>query len=203
MNQSGENPWHGRWWDLPPLILHPFDRGLDASSVMDSIRLSLHLNGMANDADKEPLLRARYTEFRMLSLTGKDVMRWIAQCTDFASRDAALAQAGIQPQSFADLLVNHTPPAVAARFEKWGVVDYRRIVSRAIGVNAVFPEPPGFALISAAFLENYYAYSDSLFTCYQALTPFTALDPKSFGFALYTSDEYMGTIGCVPDDEQA
>jgi hypothetical protein len=153
--------------------------------------------------EKEPLLRGRYVEFRMLSLVGKDVMRWIAQCVDFACRDAVLAHAGIRPQSFADLLVNRTPPAVAARFEKWGVSDYRRVLSRAIGVNSVFPNPPDFGVISAGFLEDYYAYSDSLFACYRALTPFTQLEPSSFGFGLYTSDEYLSTIGCRPDGEPA
>jgi hypothetical protein len=139
----------------------------------------------------------------MLSLAGKDVMRWIAQCMDFASRDQVLASAGIQPQSFADLLVNRTPPGVAARFEKWGVLDYRRLLARAIGVNAVFPNPPEFGVISAGFLAEYYAYTDSLFACYQGITGFAPLDPASFGFALYTSDEYMSTLACGLDENQA
>jgi hypothetical protein len=204
MNQSVDTLWHGRWWDLPPLILHPFGRGLEASASFDSIKLALYLGGMGEPGlDKEPLLRARYTEFRMLSLAGKDVMRWIAQCMDFAGRDELLANAGIRPQSFADLLVNRTPPGVAARFEKWGVTDYRRVLSRAIGVNAVFPNPPDFGVISVGFLEEYYVYADSLFACYRGLTPFTLLDPAAFGFALYTSDEYMSTLKCGLDDEQA
>jgi len=164
----------------------------------------LYLGGMGEPGlEKEPLLRGRYTEFRMLSLTGKDVMRWIAQCMDFAGRDQALANAGIRPQSFADFLVNRTPSAVASRFESWGVIDYRRILSRAIGVNAVFPNPPDFGVISAEFLEEYYAFADSLFACYQGLAQFTRLEPASFGFSLYTSDEYLTTLGCGPDDEQA
>jgi hypothetical protein len=204
MTHSVDTSWHGRWWDLPPLILHPFGRGLEASASFDSIKLALLLGGMGEPGlEKEPLLRGRYTEFRMLSLAGKDVMRWIAQCVDFTSRDEVLTNAGIQPQSFADLLVNRTPPGVAARFEKWGVIDYRRVLSRGIGVNAVFPNPPDFGVISAGFLEEYYAYADSLFACYLGLTPFTPLEPASFGFALYTSDEYLSTIGCAQDDEQA
>jgi hypothetical protein len=204
MTPSADTFWRGQWWDLPPLILHPFGRGLEASSSFDSIKLALHLGGMGEPGlDKEPLLRARYTEFRMLSLVGKDVMRWLAQCLDFASRDQVLAKAGIRAQSFADLLVNHTPPVVAARFESWGVMDYRRVLSRAIGINAVFPNPPDFAVISTAFLEDYYAFADSLFTCHQGLTPFTSLEPGSFGFSLYTSDEYLSTLKCGMDDEQA
>ena len=200
MTQSAETSWNGRW-DLPPLILHPFGRGLDASAAFGSIKLSLLLNGMGEPGlEKEPLLRARYLEFRMLGLVGKDVMRWIAQCADFAARDAALATAGIRPQSFADLLVNRTPPAVGARFESWGVFDYRRILARAIGVNAVFPNPPDYTVISAEFLEDYYAYADSLFACYRGLTAFTPLDQASFSFSLFTSDEYLSTVVTAPDD---
>lgn len=195
--------WHGKWWDLPPLILHPFDRGGDASAALDSIKLSLHLGGMGEPGlEKEPLLRGRYAEFRMLCLVGKDVMRWIGQCMDFSGRDSLLAASGVRPQSFADFLVNRTPPTVAARFESWGVLDYRRILSRAIGVTAVFPSPPGFTVISTEFLEDYYAYADSLFACYQALTAFTALEPTCFGFAVFTSDEYLSKLGCGKEDEQ-
>lgn len=204
MTQSADTSWHGRRWDLPPLILHPFGRGVEAAASFDSIKLALHLAGMGEPGlEKAPLLHGRYTEFRMLSLTGKDAMRWIAQCMDFTGRDEILAKAGIRPQSFADLLVNRTPPAVAARFESWGVIDYRRILSRAIGVNAVFPSPPDFGVISAEFLEDYYAYADSLFACYQGLTPFTPLEQASFRFALYTSDEYLSTLSCSMDDEPA
>jgi len=200
MNHSAHTSWDGRSWNLPPLILHPFNRERDAAAVLDSIKLSLYLGGMGEPGlDKEPLLRGRYAEFRMLCLVGKDVMRWIAQCVDFAGRDAVLANAGIQPQSFADFLVDRTPPAVAARFESWGVLDYRRILSRAIGVNAVFPDPPGFDVICAGFLEDYYAYADTLFACYRGLTAFTPLEAAYFGFSIYTSDEYLSTIGCEVD----
>jgi hypothetical protein len=204
MTHSPDTSLHGRWWDLPPLILHPFGRALEVSASFDNLKLALHPGGMDDPGlEKEPLLRARYVEFRMLSLAGKDAMRWISQCVDFAGRDATLTNAGIRPQSFADLLVNRTPPVVASRFESWGVTDYRRILSRAIGINAVFPNAPDFGVISAEFLENYYGYADSLFVCYQGLTPFTKLEPASFGFSLYTSDEYLSTLRCGLDDEQA
>ena len=116
MTQPADTLWLGRWWDLPPLILHPFGGGPEAVASLDSIKLALHLGGMGEPGvEKEPLLRARYAEFRMVSLAGKDVMRWIAQCVDFAGRDRELATTGIRAQSFADLLVNRTPPGVAAR----------------------------------------------------------------------------------------
>jgi hypothetical protein len=157
------------------MILYPFGRGLNASAVLDSMKLTLHLNGMGEPGlDKEPLLRGRYAEFRMLSLVGKDVMRWIAQCADFIGRDDLLAHAGIRPPSFADLLLNRTPPAVAARLETWGVSDYRRVVSRAIACSPAIK-----------------------------VMPFTRLEPASFGFALYTSDEYISEAGCGLDGKQA
>lgn len=204
MTQPVVPSWHGRWWDLPPLILHPFGSGIDAPATFDSIKLAIYAAGVGeSNMEKEPLLRARYAEFRVLALVGKDVMRWIAQCVDFAARDEVLALGGTRPQSFADLLVNHTPPAVARRFESWGVADYRRIVARGIGINAVFPEPPAYEVVSSEFLEDYYAYADSLYTCYLRLTRFTPLEPASFGFSLYTSDEYLSTLRCASDDEPA
>ena len=203
MSGPSDGLWHGRRWDLPPLILHPLDRGLPNSAIFDSIKLSLYLAGMDDPGEKETLLRGRYAELRMLCLVGKDVMRWIAQCVDFAGRDEALAQSGIRHQSFADLLVNRTPATVAARFADWGVSDYRRVLSRGIGLNAIFPNPPDFGVVSAEFLEEYYAYADSLFACYQGLVPTVCLEPESFFFALYTSDEYLSTIGCEADDEEA
>lgn len=168
MPAISDDPWRGKRWDLPPLILHPFGGGSEQLASFDSVKLSLHLAGIGDPGwEKERLLRARYGEFRMVCLAGKDVMRWIAQCTDFAAREEALANAGIQPQSFADLAVNRTPAGVAARFETWGVMDHRRILARAIGINAVFPNPPAWGTISSHFLDEYYAYADHLFACYQ------------------------------------
>lgn len=204
MSTPSDGWWRGRWWDLPPLILHPFDRRLDASALSESLKLSAHLGGLGEpDLDTEPLLRGRYVEFHMLCLVGKDVMRWIAQCVDFAGRDAVLANVGIRQQSFADLLVNRTPPAVAARFESWGVTDYRRVLSRGIGANTVFPKPPDYGVVSAEFLKDYYSFADSLFACYQDLTPFTRLESGAFGLALFTSDEYLSKLGCGLPDEPA
>ncbi len=177
MSASSDGSWHARRWDLPPLILHPF--------------------GGPEGALEEPLPRGRYAEFRMLCLVGKDVMRWIAQCVDFAGRNEPLAQAGIRPQSFADLLVHGTPAPVSARFESWDVHDYRRILSRAIGLTAVFPDPPDLGVVSEGFLEDYYSYADKLFACYQGLEPFVRLEPEAFPFSLYTSDEYLSTLECA------
>jgi len=208
MSNSSDGFARGRVWDLPPLILHPFGQGLEAATILHSAKLALELHGLAVPDDpredaREVRLRARYGEFRMLCLVGKDLMRWIRQCMDFASRDAMLAQAGIREQSFADLLVNRTPATVAARFESWGVIDYRRILSRGIGLVAVFPTPPPYGVVSAEFLADYYAYADSLFACHQTVAPFTPLPWESFGVSLYTSDEYLSTLGGGIEAEQS
>jgi hypothetical protein len=188
-----------RLWELPPVILHPFNNGTDAGAILASIRLSLSADILhAPDANRvearERLLQAKYCEFRMLCFIGRDLKRWMSQCTDFVLREALLANTGIREQSFSDLLVKRTPPSVVARFESWGVADYHRILRRAIGVAAVFPYPPDFTLVSTDFLENCGAFGDILFACYQELTSFRALDPEQFRFALYTSSEYISAM---------
>jgi hypothetical protein len=189
-------------WTLPPLILYPLGGASAAEAAVDSMRLSLALAGLADaNPDRERLLRGRYSEFRLVCLVGKDLMRWIRQCVDFAGRDEVLARGGIQEQSFADLLVNQTPQNVMARLEAWGVKDYRRIFARGIGVNAVFPEPPPYAVLSTEFLERCYSFCDSLFACYQSLKQFTRLEPAKFEVCLYTSDEYLSTIKSSAEDE--
>jgi hypothetical protein len=186
-------------WELPPVILHPFNNGADANAILASIRLSLSedilhaRNGDLADA-RQRLLHGKYCEFRMLCFIGRDIKRWMLQCTDFVLRDAVLANTGIREQSFADLLVKRTPPSVVARFESWGVVDYHRILRRAIGIGAIFPYPPEYSLLTTDFLENCGAFGDILFACYQELTSFRALDPEQFRFALYTSSEYISTM---------
>jgi len=189
-------------WTLPPLILYPLGGASAAEAAVDSMRLSLALAGLADaNPDRERLLRGRYSELRMVCLVGKDLMRWIRQCLDFAGRDEVLARAGIQEQSFADLLVNQTPPSVIARMEAWGVKDFRRIFVRGIGINAVFPEPPPYAVLSTEFLESCYSFCDSLFACYQSLKHFTRLEPAQFEVSLYTSDEYLSTIRSCAEGE--
>jgi len=199
---------HGRRWDLPPLILHPFGQGIEAATILHSARLTLELQGLAgpgepDESERVIRRRARYGEFRMLCLVGKDLMRWIRQCMDFTSRDVVLAEAGIRDQSFADLLVNRTPATVTARFESWGVIDYRRILSRGIGLAAVFPTPPPDGIVSEEFLAEYYAYADALFACHQAAVRFTPLQRESFGVSLYTSDEYLSTLGSGIDGQES
>ena len=192
-------------WELPPLILHPFNQDADHSKLLESIKLSLYSHGLLELGEAEgvesTLLQGRYSEFRMLCCIGKDLLRWMRQCTDFAGRNEQLSGAGIREQSFSELLVVHTPQRAQTRFEGWGVADYRRIFRRAIGLNAVFPHPPDYSVLSMEFLVNCYAYADALYLTYQNVVPFAKLDPHRFLFSVFTSTEYANRI--ENDSEQA
>ncbi len=173
-------------WHLPPLILHPFTS--DGEVGMLGSLLDAVLDG-AQDQEKR-LFEARYRELRMLYFIGKDVLRWIRQCADFAARSEVLAAMGIVDQSFATLLVDDTPALAVAKLRNWGVVDYRAIFTRAIGLNLPFANVPEPAEVAPAFLMNLCHYGDSLFTAYQQAESFTRLAPGQFCFDLYSSREY-------------
>jgi hypothetical protein len=177
-----------RHWDLPPLVLHPFSQGVNRAAVFEDQGVE------AWDNPRRSLMQAKYCEFRMLCFVGKDLMRWVRQCADFASRDALLLQAAITERSFADLLVNRTPPNIAVRFREWGVQEYSNILARSIGLNAIFPGPPEYKVLTDEFLEDLSAYADSLYLRYQNLRPFPRLEPEQFTLSMYTSDEYVQTL---------
>jgi len=187
--------WRDRVWELPPLILHPFHHDADLEKLVESSRFSLYVSGLLElQGDRESLeaslLAGRYVEFRMVCCVGKDVLRWMKQCADFARREESLAGSGICEQSFSDLVVHRAPAPVAERFHSWGVMQYERLLVRAIGLNAVFPHPPEHSVLSPGFLADYYSYAESLFACYQERVTFTRIDSGSFRFSLYTSQEY-------------
>src|SRR5260370_39229422 len=105
-------------WDLPPLILHPFNERIAPSTLLESSKAALMLSGLmpnegANpDELKRRLLRGRYAEMRMLFFLGKAVFRWIDQCVVWAERVAELGGMEIRRQSFAWLLQKDAPYAV-------------------------------------------------------------------------------------------
>lgn len=183
-------------WTLPPLILHPFSDSNGPGQLVESSRASLILQGLLpggeqsrEDLDRK-LLTGRYCELRMLFYVGKDLLRWIEQSIEFVQNTPTLAEEGIKPQSLANLLVFDPPEAVREKLQKWGVVDYKGIFSRAIGINSMFSDPPPRELLSDDFLRNYYRYADYLFAAFQSLSKFTELNPKRFEFTLYASGEY-------------
>ncbi len=171
-------------WELPPLILHPFAKPDEAERMQSALGAAC-----AEELAKQ-LLHCRYSEFRMLCFLGKDVARWMDQCMDFAARTPELAAREIRHQSFAALLVDDPPAPVSAKIEKWGVCDCRSIFLRAIGVQALFPDPPERGVLSEHFLRHYHVYADALFACRQQLSAFERITSREFTFQLYSSGEY-------------
>jgi hypothetical protein len=184
-------------WELPPLILHPFNERVSPSDLLENSKAALMLAGLiptdGTDADdlKRRLLAGRYNELRMLFFLGKDVFRWIDQCVDWAERVPELTSSpDIKRQSFAGLLIAHPPELVKEKLVRWGVADYSSIFARALGINSLFTEPPPHALLSEEFLRGYHRYADYLYRCYMDSQPHHAITSANFRFDLYASGEY-------------
>lgn len=183
-------------WDLPPLILHPFNERVSPSTLLENSKAALMLSGLIptdgsdEEALKQRLLAGRYSEMRMLFFLGKDVFRWLEQCIDWTTRAPQLEVTDIQQQSFAGLLTSSPPEPVREKLIKWGVVDYVSIFSRAIGLHALFNEPPAFEALTEEFLRNYHRYADALFHCYMESQPHRIIAARNFRFELYASAEY-------------
>jgi hypothetical protein len=194
--QTPRTPLHDTVWDLPPLILHPFNEHIPPSAMLDNSKAALMLSGLVPSDGTDPdelsrrLLAGRYGEIRMLFFLGKDVFRWLDHCMDWVTRVPELREQEWRAQSFAALLASHTPADVKEKLLSWGVSDYTSIFCRAIGLNALFASPPASSVLAEEFLRNYHRYADSLFECYMALEPYSELDAKRFQFALFASGEY-------------
>jgi hypothetical protein len=184
-------------WELPPLILHPFNERVSPSDLLENSKAALMLSGMipsdgTDAADlKRRLTSGRYSELRMLFFLGKDVMRWIDQCTEWADRVPELSRAGdVRAQSFAGLLTVNPPEPVKEKLVRWGVADYVSIFTRAIGMNSAFAEPPPSRLLSEEFLRGYHRYADCLYRCYMESQAHRVIGCCNFRFELYASGEY-------------
>ena len=183
-------------FDLPPLILHPFNERVPPSQLLDNSKAALMLSGLIPNDGREPealrrsLLSGRYAEIRMLFFLGKDVLRWLDQCVECREHHTERRSSEWKRQSFAGLLTGGTPPEVKKKLEAWGVADYSAIFSRAIGMNCLFAEPPAFDSLSEDFLANYHRYADAVFQCFMQTDPYAVIDPADFRFDLYASGEY-------------
>ena len=183
-------------WELPPLILHPFNERVAPSTLLENSKAALMISGLipSDGSDHEDLKRrlllGRYSEVRMLFFLGKDVLRWIDQCVEWGQRMPELSGAEIRPQSFAALLIADPPAAVEAKLVRWGVVDYVSIFTRAVGLNAMFIQPPAFDTLAEEFLRNYHRYADGLYRCYMDSQPHQTLASVNYRFDLYASGEY-------------
>jgi len=196
-------------WVLPPLILHPFNERVPPAALLENSKAALMLSGLipsdGSDQDelKRRLLAGRYGEIRMLFFLGKDVFRWIEQCIESAERIPELNDAEIHGQSFAGLLTASPPPAVKEKLTRWGVLDYVSIFSRAIGLDAMFVQPPAFESLAEEFLRNYHRYADSLYRCYIESQPHRQITSKNFRFELYASGEYSRMLESVWEANEA
>src|SRR5450759_410497 len=108
-------------WDLPPLILHPFNERIAPSSLLESSKAALMLSGLIPNEGAEPddlkrrLLSGRYAEMRMLFFLGKDVFRWIDQCVEWAQRVTDFAALELRHQTFAGQLTKDPPESVTEK----------------------------------------------------------------------------------------
>jgi hypothetical protein len=195
-------------WEMPPLILHPFSERISPATLLENSKAALMLSGLipseGEDRDEltRRLLAGRYSEIRMLYFLGKDVFRWIGQCTEIARRDPELCQAEVTRQSFAGLLAS--PPAnVREKLIAWGVSDYQSVFARAIGLNTLFAEPPGFALLAEDFIRNYHRAADLLFQSFMEAEPHRVIAAKNFRFELYASGEYAKMLATGWERDEA
>jgi hypothetical protein len=183
-------------WNLPPLILHPFNERVPPATLLENSKAALMLAGLIPDDGsdraelKRRLLSGRYAEVRMLYFLGKDIFRWIEQCAEQAARIDQLAEAQICAQSFAGLLAGNPPQNVKEKLIRWGVSDYPAIFARAIGLNAAFAAPPALDSLTDEFLRNYHRYADGLYRAYMDSQPHGAITPENFRFEIYASGEY-------------
>ncbi|MEJ7607584.1 MAG: hypothetical protein WKF37_15270 [Bryobacteraceae bacterium] len=185
-----------RAWELPPLILHPFSDIASPQKLVQSSRASLMLQGLLPNDEFEPeqlheiLLAGRYCEVRMLYYVGKDLVRWVEQCSRMVESEPELRTARIEWQSFSALLVGDPPAAVQEKLKTWGVADYKSIFARAMGLNAVFSDVPDRNLLTEDFIRNYHHFADQMFRCRQKAAEFVHIQSADFPFELFASGEY-------------
>jgi hypothetical protein len=183
-------------YNLPPLILHPFAEPTGPQKLTQSSRASLMIQGLlpsGNSTSAElqrTLLDGRYSELRMLYYVGKDLQRWIEQCIEFLQRSEGALPEGILQQSFAALLIEDTPVNIVEKLKRWGVIDYKSIFSRSLGLNAMFAQAPAVEILSEEFVRNYFRFADHLYLAYVGQGNHSRLNPQLFQFDLYSSGEY-------------
>jgi hypothetical protein len=183
-------------WELPPLILYPFNERVPPSTLLENSKAALMLSGLIppDGSDEEELKRrllaGRYGELRMLYFVGKDVFRWVDQCVEWTAGSEPLRNRNIHAQSFIELLTANPPAPVREKLVRWGVVDYSSIFSRAVGLNVMFGQPPSADLFTEEFLRNYHRYADALHRAFVAAQSHRVLSSANFVFGLYASGEY-------------
>lgn len=205
MDEPVSTPGLGR--KLPPLILHPFSDAHAPERLAASARASLILHGLLPAEDlgvdelNRRLLDGRYHEITMLYYVGKDLERWLDQCMEVVRRDEGLRENGIERESFAEFILEDTPDAVREKMQRWGVVDFRAIFRRALGLHAVFATVPEREELSEGFLRNHHRYADTLYECRQRTIPYASVGQNGFHFEIYASGEYARLLEKEWSDE--
>lgn len=183
-------------WQMPPLILHPFNERVSPGTLLENSKAALMLSGLLPSEGVDPdelkrrLLTGRHAEIRMLFFLGKDIFRWIGQCLEIAERTPELETIGVKRQSFAGLLAGSPPPPVREKLIRWGVNDYPAVFARAIGLNTVFAEPPEFQALAEDFLRHYHSAASLMYQAFMDAEPHRLISGKNFPFDLYASGEY-------------
>jgi hypothetical protein len=167
-----------------------------SSKLVESSRANLVMQGLIPGDESSPeqlartLSEGRVCEIRMLFYVGRDLVRWINQCLEFIETEQPLRNRAIEFQSFSTLLIEDPPANVKDKLTRWGVVDYKAIFSRAIGLNMVFNEAPTVESLAEEFIRNYYRYADHMYACFQHGAAFAPIESKNFSFDLFASGEY-------------
>jgi hypothetical protein len=162
---------------LPPLILHPCNHHSEQGGLSDF---------MLHDETTRQLLESRYSELRMLCFVGKDINRWLSQCLE----DSNLVAAGISEASLIGLLLFDPPMQLVRKMQEWHVGNFQVIFSRALGVNAAFPDPPSPEQVAESFLRDMNHYADALFDCRFRQRNEVEARSADYDFEIYTSAEY-------------
>jgi len=160
---------------LPPLILHPIS---GQGEVLAESNLS---------DPQSRRLEAYRLELKMLCCLGKDLVRWIEQCLDFARMNPDVP--ALSEGQLMDLLVENPPESVVRKMQQWGVSDFRTIFARSLGLAAVFPHPPAREYVSDVFVLDFARYADTLYRVRRHSLP-AATEAGSFMFEVYASGEY-------------
>lgn len=181
-------------WQLPPLILHPFGQQHSPAALVEGHRAAVLLaQGDESEELLDKVTAGRLTEIGMLFFLGKDLFRWMDQCTEHCARHVELARHALRAQNFAALLMEAAPPAVQSKLACWGVADYRAIFSRAIAIRAVFCEASALAHLTPEFVRGYPRYCERILRCWwEAAQP--PQPPEAFAFQLYASHEYSALL---------
>jgi len=197
LTMSGHTFSADRTWALPPLILHPVSEPSAQDKLVQGSRARLVLKGTMADEGlpreewMRRLLDCRYCELRILFYLGKDLARWIGQCTEMAERDPELRGASVREASFARLLVQDPPRALVEKMVRWGIPDCGAAFRQALGLCILFESLPAQEVLAEEFLCHYRRYAEAVYEASQQASSFAVIENLNFRFEMYASAEYV------------